>query len=87
MWHQPWLQVSLPDRALMENCSRFASVFALSARASAAKWLKFEDATRWLVEHGDHREQTITAMVGLAPELLGFYLMFWELMVRTYPHE
>jgi hypothetical protein len=87
VWHRPWLQVNISDHDFFGNCARFASLFALSLRASAAGWLIFEDVTKWLVTHGDRNERTIAAIVGLAPELLGFYLMFWELMVRTYPHE
>ncbi len=88
-WNQPWLRVSLHNQALIENCARFASLFALAARASGAGWLSFDAVMQWLFEHGngaDKTEKTIATLVGLAPELLGFYLMFWELMIRTCPH-
>lgn len=88
-WNQPWLRVSLHDQALIENCVRFASLFALAARTSGVGWLSFDDVMQWLFEHGngtDKTEKTIATLVGLAPELLGFYLMFWELMIRSCPH-
>jgi len=89
-WAQPWPVVAFENDALVENCSRFASMFALAARASGAEWLRFEDVIQWLttggaVHHSD--EATIATLVSMAPELFGYYLMFWELMIRTYPHD
>ena len=88
-WNQPWLAVSFDNDDLMENCCRFASMFALSARAAGAGWFLFEDVIVWLTEQGAAQhadEATIATLVGMAPELFGYYLMFWELMIRTYPH-
>jgi hypothetical protein len=89
-WGAPWLTVSFDDDDLMENCCRFASVFALAARAAGAGWLSFESVIAWLTEHGAARqadEATIATLVGMGPELFGYYLMFWELMIRAYPHD
>jgi hypothetical protein len=87
-WNRPWLQASLPQDSLIENSVRFASLFALAARSAGAGWLDFHEVTEWLCQHGTSRtEKTIATLVGLAPELFGYYLMFWELMIRTYPHE
>jgi hypothetical protein len=89
-WNRPWLSVSFPNDALMENCVRFASLFALAARAAAAGWLRFEYVAKWLPSQSHTRqdaERAIATLVGMAPELFGYYLMFWELMIRTYPHD
>jgi hypothetical protein len=87
-WNHPWLRASLAEDSLIENSVRFASLFALAARSAGAGWLHFEEATNWLHQHGSSRtEKAIATLVGLAPELFSYYLMFWELMVRTYPHE
>jgi hypothetical protein len=89
VWKLPWLPVSFDDD-LMENCCRFASIFALSARAAGFGWLSFQDVTDWLtaqnVETGAE-EGALATLVGMAPELFGYYLMFWELMIRTHPHD
>jgi len=89
-WNRPWLSVSFPNDALMENCVRFASLFALAARAAASGWLCFEDVAKWLPSQSHTQrdsERAIATLVGMAPELFGYYLMFWELMIRTCPHE
>ncbi|MBT3192990.1 MAG: hypothetical protein HN341_10580 [Verrucomicrobia bacterium] len=88
-WSHPWLRVALPDDCFVNNCAQFASVFALALRASGTGWLEFDDVLAWLRERSDSPQaaaKTIAALVGMAPELFGYYLMFWELMIRTYPH-
>ena len=88
--NNPWLRVSIEEPAIVICSNKFASVFAMAARAASAGWLSFEDAMQWLIRiGGDSRitRQAIATLVGLAPELFGFYLMFWELMKRTYPHD
>jgi len=89
-WQKPWLDLDIPDDALAGQCARFCSVFALAARAAAAGWLKFGDVTSWL----HHRprgvsdtSKAVTTLVCLAPELLGYHLMFWELICRTSRHD
>jgi hypothetical protein len=90
IWEKPWLPVTVDDDDFMENCSRFASLFALAARTSAFGSLDFDAAIAWLSERigsVEIAERTLATLVGMAPELVGYYLMFWELMIRTYPHE
>ncbi len=76
-----WPDLNDP-RNFIENCPKFASVFALAARTAGAGRLPFADALGWLEAQGSGN-QVISTLVGLAPELFGFYLMFWELAVRT----
>lgn len=85
----PWLDVDLADDALVVACSQFASVFALTARAAGAGWLSFGGALGFLSQrHGRGAvAKAVTTLVCQAPELLGFHLMFWELMIRTCPHD
>lgn len=88
VWKMPWLSVSFDDD-LMENCCHFASVFALSARAAGFGWLSFQDVIDWLTEQNTEtgtEDSALAALVGMAPELFGYYLMFWELMIRSHPH-
>ena len=89
-WKKPWLEVDIPDDALAVQCSRFCSVFALAARASAAGHLKFGDVTSWLHHRPRGVSDTakaVATLVCLAPELLGYHLMFWELICRTSRHD
>jgi hypothetical protein len=86
-WAFPWLRVAA--RAdFVEKAPRFASLFALAARSSADGLLEWEEVIGWLETNaGQSRtEQGIAALVGIAPELFGHQLMFWELLVRTRPH-
>lgn len=89
-WNHPWLDVDIPDDAFAGQCARFCSVFALAARASAAGWLKFSEVTSWL-HHRPHgvsdTSKAVTTLCCLSPELLGYHLMFWELIIRTSPHD
>lgn len=89
-WNKPWLDLDIVDDALAGQCARFCSLFALAARASAAGWLRFGDVTHWF----HHRprgvsdtSKAVTTLVCLAPELLGYHLMFWELICRTSRHD
>lgn len=90
-WENPWLSVTVDDDdSLLENIVRFASIFALAARAAAAGWLSLDQTIGWLRIHAhgqDVSERTIGSLVGMAPELFGYYLLFWELIIRTYPHD
>lgn len=89
IWAAPWFDVDLPDDALTTSCARFASLFALVARTAAAGWIPFGDVLVFLSHrHGRSAvAKAVTTLVRMAPELFGYHLMFWELMVRTYPHE
>jgi hypothetical protein len=87
-WNTPWPCFAAPEDFL-EAAPRFASMFALAARAAAAGWLEFDEVMSWLgrrVELQWMAEEGIAVLVGLAPELFGHQLLFWELIVRTAPH-
>ena len=62
----------------------------LAARASAAGWLDFGEVTRWLHRRPrgvSDTSKAVTTLACLAPELLGYHLMFWELICRTSRHD
>ena len=85
----PWLRLSAPETDFLEAVPRFASLFALAARASAAGLLTFDETLTWLESQVERRymaEEGIAALVGLAPELFGHQLLFWELMIHTALH-
>ena len=88
-WNAPWPRFVAPDVDFLEAAPRFASLFALAARSAAAGLLEFDETLSWLEHHVKHRrmaEDGIAVLVGLAPELFGHQLLFWELIVRTAPH-
>ena len=57
-------------------------MFALAARLSAAGHLPFGDVIGWLGQQGAG-DQVVATLVGLGPELFGFFLMYWELQLKT----
>jgi hypothetical protein len=88
-WKAPWPDIVAPETDFLESAPRFASLFALAARAAAAGLLDFDETLTWLERQVKHRymaEEGIAVLVGLAPELFGRELLFWELIVRTAPH-
>jgi hypothetical protein len=89
-WKAPWLRFVVSQEIdFLEKVPYFASLFALAARASAAGILPIDETLRWLEKKVERRymaEEGIAALVGLAPELFGHQLLFWELMIRTAPH-
>jgi hypothetical protein len=85
-WKTPWPRFESPEIDFLESAPRFASLFALAARAAAAGWLEFDEAMKWLEGRVERRwmaEQGIAVLVGLAPELFGHQLLFWEITIRT----
>jgi hypothetical protein len=87
-WSDPWPRFA-SEVDFLEAAPRFASLFALAARAAAAGLLEFDEALSWLEQHVESRwmsEEGIAVLVGLGPELFGYQLLFWELIVRTTPH-
>jgi hypothetical protein len=85
-WLAPWPSLEAPNSDFLESTPRFASLFALAARAAAAGWLNFDEALNWLegrVPKQRMAEEGIAVLVNLAPELFGNQLMFWELMIST----
>ena len=88
-WNAPWPRFAAPEVDFLEAAPRFASLFALAARAAAAGLLEFDETLTWLEHQVAQRwmaEEGIAVLVGLAPELFGHQLLFWELIVRTSPH-
>lgn len=84
-WQAPWLVVEHPVD-FVQSAARFLSLLALASRASAHLLIDFDDVLGWLAEHGDNR-RALAWLVTLGPELLGYHLMFWELIIRTSPHD
>jgi hypothetical protein len=85
-WNAPWPRLETPDVDFLESTPKFASLFGLAARAAAVGWLDFDEALKWLEGRVDRRwmsEQGIAVLVGLAPELFGHQLLFWEIIIRT----
>jgi hypothetical protein len=86
---EPWLQVDLAQDALTGDACRFMSIFALACRATSSRMLSFQDVLDWL--YGHHTAGAVgkafTTLVALGPELFGYHLMLWELIVRTAPHD
>ena len=87
-WNAPWPNFSAPEDFL-EAVPRFTSLFALAARAATVNLLEFDETLTWLESQVEQRwmaEQGIAVLVGLAPELFGHQLQFWEFIIRTRPH-
>jgi hypothetical protein len=87
-WNSPWLDVSAGN-AFVPAAAEFSSLLALAARAGAAGRFDFSTAQIWLDQQAgnpDRTREAISTLVNLAPELIGFYLVFWELIFRTHPH-
>jgi hypothetical protein len=94
VWLHPWPEVSVENDHLAESAVQFASVYALAARLAGEKRLSFREFNKWLREQpwlGKDQpqavNQAVTTLICQAPELLGFFLMFWQLMIQTYPHD
>jgi hypothetical protein len=89
IWSAPWIDIEVSDDDLMTNANRFASVLALAARASGVNWMRFGSVIQDLRRKFGVETvgKALTTLICQGPELLGYYLMFWELMIRTYPHD
>lgn len=88
-WTAPWLDVDLANDALACNLNCYASMAALAARASAAGWMRYSEFLGWQAAQfgiGTSMKAT-TTLVAMSPELFGFYLFLWELLIRTEPHD
>lgn len=88
-WMSPWLDVDFADDALATNLNCYASMAALAARASAAGWMRYTDFLLWQTNHFglEKSMKATTTLVAMSPELFGFYLLLWELLIRTQPHD
>lgn len=88
-WSSPWLDVEFADDALATNLNSYASMAALAARASAAGWLRYGEFLSWQSNHFGYEKsiKASTTLIAMSPELFGFYLLLWELLIRTQPHD
>lgn len=88
-WSYPWLDVEFADDALATNLNSYASMAALAARASAAGWLRYGEFLSWQSNRFgyEHSIKASTTLIAMSPELFGFYLLLWELLIRTQPHD
>ena len=88
-WTSPWLDVEFTNDALLTNLNCYASMAALAARASAAGWLRYTDFLLWQTNNFglEKSMKATTTLVAMSPELFGFYLLLWELLIRTQPHD
>ena len=71
-----------------ETLPHFTSTFALAARAAAERRLNFSEALAAL--RGQLPEHSfsagLSALLEIAPELFGYYLLFWQTIIKTSPH-
>ncbi len=94
IWMRPWPEISVDDDNLAEVAVQFASVYALMTRLAGDKRLSFRDFNKWMRTQtwlGPDQTQAVnhatTTLICKGPELFGFFLMFWQLMIQTYPHD
>jgi cellobiose-specific phosphotransferase system component IIA len=88
-WMSPWLDMDLADDALATNLNCYASMAALAARASATGWVRYSEFLAWQAGRFgiENSVKATTTLVAMSPELFGFYLLLWELLIRTQPHD
>jgi hypothetical protein len=88
-WMSPWLDVDLAEDALATNLNCYASMAALAARAPAAGWMRYSEFLTWQTGRFgiEYSIKATTTLVAMSPELYGFYLLLWELLIRTQPHD
>lgn len=88
-WMSPWLDSDFADDALATNLNCYASMAALAARASAAGWMRYADFLSWQAGRFglENSIKASTTLVAMSPDLFGFYLLLWELLIRTEPHD
>jgi hypothetical protein len=88
-WMSPWLDMDLADDALATNLNCYASMAALAARASATGWMRYSEFLAWQAGRFgiENSVKATTTLVAMSPELFGFYLLLWELLIRTQPHD
>jgi hypothetical protein len=88
-WHNPWPEVVVPGDHFITSVVRFASVYALAARLGGMGLLNFYGAVKWLHKRHEHASASKACLTLLcqAPELLSFFLMFWEFIIKTHRHD
>jgi hypothetical protein len=84
-WISPWLDVDFPYDALAANLNCYASLVALAARATAAGWMRYTEFLAWQTDRFglETSMKATTTLVAMSPELFGFYLLLWELLIST----
>lgn len=86
-WSRPWPQIQ-DSTDFSENMPRFCSAFALAARSAGEGQLSFPEALKVLVADTPQSslEAGLRALLQLAPEMFGFFLLFWQTLIKTSPH-
>lgn len=86
----PWLDVDFADDALASSLVTVMPQWRLSPRE-----LQRQDGCAtlifclWQTNHFglEKSMKATTTLVAMSPELFGFYLLLWELLIRTQPHD
>lgn len=93
-WGHPWPEITIENDNLIEMAVQFSSVYALAARLGGDGQISFRDLNNWLRSQswlGENQSQAVNqatiTLVCQAPELFGFFLMFWQLILQTHPHD
>ncbi len=83
----PWLRCELDDVPALASLNSFCSLLALAMRAKGVGRLSLRPlVTKIITRHGIGSYRSAVRVVHeVAPELLGYYLMLWELVLRTQP--
>src|SRR5690606_5648297 len=87
-WTSAWPELSA-STSFEESLPQFCSAFALTARISGSKRLSFTHAWASLSSAAHGREAAaagVRALLELAPELFGFFLLLWESLIKSGPH-
>ncbi|HVU16614.1 MAG TPA: hypothetical protein VHD32_06805 [Candidatus Didemnitutus sp.] len=87
-WTSTWPELNAPTN-FEESLPQFCSAFALTARIAGAKRLAFTGAWESLssAAHGSETAAAgVRALLELAPELFGFFLLLWESLIKSGPH-
>jgi hypothetical protein len=74
---------------LEESLIRLCSTFALAARATSYQRLPFGEAMAALRGNQPSKftEAGLNSLLSFAPELFGFFLLFWQITIKTGPHD
>lgn len=87
VWVAPWPDIET-NVNFEENLPHLCSAVALAARVAGARKIAFAEALTAL--RGNLTPQSfnagLRALLELTPELLGFFLLFWQSILNTSPH-
>ena len=83
----PWLRCDDDAAPMLAYLNAFTAMLALALRAAAGGRLSYRAfVTTIIQEHGLGSYRNAVRLVHeVAPELLGYYLLLWELLLRTAP--